>query len=198
MEEQTKIAYHGTNRKDALNIVKTQTFNIKSDEDNERFLGEGAYFYFTEIDAFEWNIKKYRENNNKYIFPTYKDLNDSYAIIKTNLKTDESNILDLDKREDIIKYKIIVKNIKNFLEEIENYNDKNELGTIINYLYKIKEIDEVDAIQKTFPFSIPNSLGIRYIQKLMICIKNLKMLSEFYMCEKIKTEEYNEAKKLFM
>lgn len=196
MEEENKKGYHGTKLENALNIVKNQTFIFNPDDNNELFLGAGVYFYYDRLDAIEWNIKDYRDKNN-YNFPEYKDLLDCYSIVETDLAINKGNILDLDDREGFIKYKEIVKNIKDFLKTIEDYKDKNELATIINYLYKLGVMDNIYAIKKTFPFSIHNNYGARGIQKLMICIKKIDILSNFILSEKIKMDEYKMLKVLY-
>ena len=193
MEE---VLYHGTERKKALNIIKTQTFQVIEDADNQRLLGTGAYFYFEKLDAYEWNVKEYRENNNKR-FPEYKDMNDMYAIIETSILINNRNILDLDERNGIIKYKVIVKNIKQFLLGKEDYRDKNELSTIINLLYEKKMMNDTYAIEKTFPFPIPKSFGAKNIMKRMICIKKVDILKEFRMSQNINIEEYEKVKILY-
>lgn len=187
--------YHGTSMENALNIVKTQYFEITSDNENKKYLGTGAYFYFNFLDAIEWNNKVYWDNY--HAFPSYNKLVNDFAIIETKLDLEKINVLNLDNREDIIKYKIIVKNIKEELRTIEDYNDSHELATIINYLYKKNLIDDIDAIQKTFPFPIPKSFGARNIQKTMICIKKIEILSKFYLSTKINIETYNKIKILF-
>lgn len=196
MEEENKTGYHGTKIENALNIVKSQIFEFNPDDNNELLLGAGVYFYYNRLDAIEWNIKNYRDKNN-YNFPTYKDLLDCYAIVETNLEINESNILNLDDREGLIKYKEIVRNIKDFIEPIEDYKDRNELATIINYLYKLGLMDDIYAIKKTFSFPIPNNYGARGIQKLMICIKKIDILSNFILSKKIDMEEYKKLKILY-
>lgn len=196
MDEENIIGYHGTSASSAQNIIKTQIFEYNPDDNNKLFLGAGVYFYYDRLDAIEWNIKDYRDNNN-YNFPTYKDLLDCYAVIEANLSIEECNILNLDDREGLMKYKEIVRSIKDFLKPIEDYKDKNELATIINYLYKLKIVDDIYAIKKTFPFPIPNSYGARGIQKLMICIKKLDVLNNFILSEKIKLNEYKKLKILY-
>lgn len=196
MEEENKIGYHGTKIENALNIVKSQIFEFNPDDNNKLLLGAGVYFYYNRLDAIEWNIKDYRDKNN-YNFPTYKDLLDCYAIVETNLAINESNILNLDDREGLIKYKEIVRNIKDFIEPIEDYKDRNELATIINYLYKLGLMDNIYAIKKTFSFPIPNNYGARGIQKLMICIKEIDILSNFILSKKIDMEEYKKLKILY-
>lgn len=186
--------YHATERKKALNIIKTKRFDIPKDTENKEFLGEGAYYYDSRTNAIEWNSKSVKDTC-KANFPSYKDMLDKYSIITSNIQIEENEILDLDNRSDIIKYKIAVKIVKERLQDIDNYNDRNELGTIINYLYQNKKMKR-KMIVKTIMYPIPNSYGVK-LNKRVYCIKDKSIILDFSMDKNIDWEEYRELEKLY-
>lgn len=186
--------YHATNSKDANDIIKTQKFIIPADDENKKLLGEGAYYYECKQDAIEWNSREVNKNS-KNIFPSYKEIKDRYAIIKSEIQLEKSEILNLDIREHIIKFKQLVNEIKYALREIDNYNDKNELGTVINFLYKNKRVSR-KMIIKTIPYKIPNCYGIK-IYKKVYCIKNTEIILCYELSTPIDWNEYDKIKDLY-
>ena len=152
--------YHATNIKNAKNIINTNKFNVPKDIENKELLGEGAYYYWDRQDAIEWNSRTINKISSK-LFPSYKELKDIYAIIESEVEVENNDILDLDIRENVIKYKIAVETIKDSLKDIHNYNDKNELGTIINFLY-LKNKMKKKMIIKTILYKLPFSYGIKH------------------------------------
>lgn len=186
--------YHATDIKSANNIINTNKFNVPEDTENRELLGEGAYYYQDRQDAIEWNSRTINKKN-KRLFPSYKELIDMYAIIESEVQVEDNDILDLDIRENVIKYKIAVKTIKDYLKDIHNYNDKNELGTIINLLYS-KNMVKKKIIIKTILYKIPSSYGIKIIKRVY-CIKDTKILLNYKLSTPINWNEYNIMKQLY-
>lgn len=186
--------YHATNIKNAKNIINTNKFNVPKDIENKELLGEGAYYYRDRQDAIEWNSRTINKISSK-LFPSYKELKDIYAIIESEVEVENNDILDLDIRENVIKYKIAVETIKDSLRDIHNYNDKNELGTIINFLY-LKNKMKKKMIIKTILYKLPFSYGIK-ILKRVYCIKDTKILSNHKLSTPIEWNEYNIMKQLY-
>lgn len=186
--------YHATNIKNAKNIINTNKFNVPKDIENKELLGEGAYYYRDRQDAIEWNSRTINKISSK-LFPSYKELKDIYAIIESEVEVENNDILDLDIRENVIKYKIAVETIKDSLKDIHNYNDKNELGTIINFLY-LKNKMKKKMIIKTILYKLPFSYGIK-ILKRVYCIKDTKILLNYKLSTPIEWNEYNIMKQLY-
>ena len=194
MGDKKTLLYHATDAKNAGSIIRMQQFSVKKDIKNEELLGEGAYFYNCRQDAVEWNSRTINKKN-KNLLPSYKEMLDRYTIIESEIEINDNEILNLDNRDDIIKYKIAVKTIKETLKDIDNYNDKNQLGTIINFLYRNKRINK-KMVVKTIPYNLPNSYGIKICKKIY-CVKDTKILLYFKLGAPINWNEYNEMKQLY-
>lgn len=187
------ILYHATNIKAGNDIIEKQSFDIKEDKDNTELLGEGAYYYNNRQDALEWNSKKIYDNIK--MFPEFKEMKDAYCVIKSEIEVESKEVLNLDDRDNIIKFKTAIKTIKNALKDIDNYNDKNPLGTIINFLY-LKEKMAKKMIVKTIAYPIPRSYGIK-INKKVYCIKDKKIILNYEITNSINLKEYKTIKELY-
>ena len=186
--------YHGTKRENVLKIIDSQKFIVNEDEENKLFLGKGAYFYLDKMNAVDWNCRDVA-NKNKIIFPDFIEVNNMYSIVYAECDVDVNNILDLDTREAIIKYKRIVNKIRKYLESIENYRDKNETATILNLLSKKGLLDGIYVVVRTFPYPVDKKLGIT-IPKNVVCVKNTEILKNYKKIEMTK-EEYNKMKLMY-
>lgn len=186
--------YHATNMKSANNIINTNKFDVPKDIKNRELLGEGVYYYQDRQDAIEWNSRTINKRSNN-LFPSYKELKDMYAIIESEVEVEDNDILDLDIRENVIKYKIAVETVKESLKYIHNYNDKNELGTIINFLYLKNKMNK-KMIIKTILYKIPFGYGIRLLKRVY-CIKDTKILLNYKLSTPIDWNEYNIMKQLY-
>lgn len=192
MEEYLEL-YHGTLRENAVQIIKKQYFLVKEDFNNELFLGTGAYFYFDKINAIEWNSRNISKHNKTKLLPSFIELKNKYSIIKAICNVKAENILDLDNRDDILKYKLIVNKIKKYINI--DLNCKNQLSIIINYLYKENLLNSIYIILKTFLFPINRRYGIT-LNKRMACVKNIDIIKKYEETE-ITLDEYNKLKILF-
>ena len=152
-------------------------------------MGKGAYFYLDKMNAVDWNCRDVA-NKNKIIFPDFIEVNNMYSIVYAECDVDVNNILDLDTREAIIKYKKIVNKIRKYLESIENYRDKNETATILNLLSKKGLLDGIYVVVRTFPYPVDKKLGIT-IPKKVVCVKNTEILKNYKKIE-INTIEISE------
>lgn len=110
--EKNLVLYHGTLRANALQIIKEQNFIIKDDIENKLFLGTGAYFYLNKEDALEWNNRTIIKQGKRKIFPSFIELKNKYSIVCAICNVNEENLLDLDNRNDVLKYKLILEKIK--------------------------------------------------------------------------------------
>lgn len=176
--EKNLVLYHGTLRANALQIIKEQNFIIKDDIENKLFLGTGAYFYLNKEDALEWNNRTIIKQGKRKIFPSFIELKNKYSIVCAICNVNEENLLDLDNRNDVLKYKLILEKIKKVVGPYIDLNCKNQLSIIINYLYKQGLISDVFVILKTFLYPINKIYGIS-IPKKIVCIKNTKVLKNY-------------------
>ena len=163
--------YHGTKRENVLKIIDSQKFIVNEDEENKLFLGKGAYFYLDKMNAVDWNCRDVA-NKNKIIFPDFIEVNNMYSIVYAECDVDVNNILDLDTREAIIKYK-----------------------KIVNLLSKKGLLDGIYVVVRTFPYPVDKKLGIT-IPKKVVCVKNTEILKNYKKIEMTK-EEYNKMKLMY-
>ena len=188
--------YHATERSKALKIIEKQNFIVKDDVDNNLYLGTGAYFYFNKMKAVDWNSRNVKKNNGKSkLFPSYIELMNRYTIISTTCNVEEGHILDLDTRDALIKYKLMVNKLKNFVEPYILYKDKHELATILNFLYKYHLLDNIFLVIRTFSYPIDKKLGMS-LPKRIVCVKKIDILSN-YREIKMTKDEYKDLKLLF-
>lgn len=176
--EKNLVLYHGTLRANALQIIKEQNFIIKDDIENKLFLGTGSYFYLNKEDALEWNNRTIIKQGKRKIFPSFIELKNKYSIVCAICNVNEENLLDLDNRNDVLKYKLILEKIKKVVDPYIDLNCKNQLSIIINYLYKQGLISDVFVILKTFLYPINKIYGIS-IPKKIVCVKNTKVLKNY-------------------
>lgn len=176
--EKNLVLYHGTLRANALQIIKEQNFIIKDDIENKLFLGTGAYFYLNKEDALEWNNRTIIKQGKRKTFPSFIELKNKYSIVCAICNVNEENLLDLDNRNDVLKYKLILEKIKKVVDPYIDLNCKNQLSIIINYLYKQGLISDVFVILKTFLYPINKIYGIS-IPKKIVCVKNTKVLKNY-------------------
>lgn len=193
--EKNLVLYHGTLRANALQIIKEQNFIIKDDIENKLFLGTGAYFYLNKEDALEWNNRTIIKQSKRKIFPSFIELKNKYSIVCAICNVNEENLLDLDNRNDVLKYKLILEKIKKVVGQYIDLNCKNQLSIIINYLYKQGLIRDVFIILKTFLYPINKIYGIS-IPKKIVCVKNTKVLKN-YTEVVITKNEYENIKLLY-
>lgn len=50
--------YHGT-KKESVQSICVNNFNINEDVNNKLFLGFGIYFFYSCDDAIDWNVKNF-------------------------------------------------------------------------------------------------------------------------------------------
>lgn len=184
-------AFHGTTSEAAKEIVSTNKYIINEDKRGKLFLGKGIYFYIEYRDAISWNIKRYREKEKKY--PNIEELNKEYDIIQSELIVPEDNILDLDDIENLKIFDELTEKIKGKLKTKQEYiYAQNKNGAIINYLKKLKMLDGVDIIKRSIRDSIIVSEihSINDIYRQVICVKNLNIIKENVIKEKVTEEDF--------
>ena len=175
--EQTIIGYHGTNKNNVASIC-TKNFRINRDEYNRLYLGAGIYFFFNLDDALDWNIKLFKRKFGYY--PELDKLTDKYSIIEAQIKADENDILDLDKKENLFKLELLIKKIDEKLKDSYNYKSaSNKTSAIINFLYEIGEIKRKIIIRTFFEkIGTKNFNELKLYLRKMLCVKDISIISE--------------------
>ena len=162
MNEENIVAYHGTTRDAAKNIIKTR--KMDDSVGTEEWLGRGKYFYDRYTNAIEYNMKKYNENKNINELISYKNLILNYAILETVIKCAKEDILNLDEIIILSKFVWAWEKIYNKVKENPDFKKlKYRDGYIIDYMineipgcnYKIV-VKTFDRITKGFLFHILN------------------------------------------
>jgi hypothetical protein len=91
------IGYHGTDAKNKASILKSG-FELSEGLENEQWLGDGAYFFCEGVDepiSFAENWAKVESwDNSSHTFKYTR-----YCVLKTIIKVDEENFLDLTTKE---------------------------------------------------------------------------------------------------
>ena len=199
MASATYKRYHATLKENAIEITNTQTFKYDKHTINKKFLGGGIYFYTERINAVDWTIKMYRDDNGKLPDSSSLIIN-NYRIVTADLLTDESRTLDLDSREGISKVNVLANMVSNHLKQYSNcYNDK-PLAVLLNYLKKKNFLDNIDIVQKTFTFPVKTNeylKGVNFIYKKVICVKNKTIIKNANISKKISLKEYNNSISIF-
>ncbi|HJJ11747.1 MAG TPA: hypothetical protein OIM48_00295 [Clostridiaceae bacterium] len=183
--------YHGTD-KENIESICSNNFEIKKDLKNKLFLGFGAYFFFEYEDAVDWNVKELRDDLNRV--PKYDELQNKKSVVKADIKCKDTDILNLDDKEMLLKFEILVEKYQGKLStKPEFINAKNKTAAIINMLYQRKLIKR-NIIIKTFIETIKTN---RFLQSLknyprkMICVKDNKYISNIYEYNELSKEKYD-------
>lgn len=183
--------YHGTD-KENIESICSNNFEIKKDLKNKLFLGFGAYFFFEYEDAVDWNVKELRDDLNRV--PKYDELQNKKSVVKADIKCKDTDILNLDDKEMLLKFEILVEKYQGKLStKPEFINAKNKTAAIINMLYQRKLIKR-NIIIKTFIETIKTN---RFLQSLknyprkMVCVKDNKYISNIYEYNELSKEKYD-------
>lgn len=183
--------YHGTD-KENIESICSNNFEIKKDLKNKLFLGFGAYFFFEYEDAVDWNVKELRDDLNRV--PKYDELQNKKSIVKADIKCKDTDILNLDDKEMLLKFEILVEKYQGKLStKPEFINAKNKTAAIINMLYQRKLIKR-NIIIKTFIETIKTN---RFLQSLknyprkMVCVKDNKYIYNIYEYNELSKEKYD-------
>ena len=183
--------YHGTDKQNIESIC-SNNFEIKKDLKNKLFLGFGAYFFFEYEDAVDWNVKELRDDLNRV--PKYNELQNKKSVVKADIKCKDTDILNLDDKEMLLKFEILVEKYQGKLStKPEFINAKNKTAAIINMLYQRKLIKR-NIIIKTFIETIKTN---RFLQSLknyprkMVCVKDNKYISNIYEYNELSKEKYD-------
>ncbi len=183
--------YHGTD-KENIESICSNNFEIKKDLKNKLFLGFGAYFFFEYEDAVDWNVKELRDDLNRV--PKYNELQNKKSVVKADIKCKDTDILNLDDKEMLLKFEILVEKYQGKLStKPEFINAKNKTAAIINMLYQRKLIKR-NIIIKTFIETIKTN---RFLQSLknyprkMVCVKDNKYISNIYEYNELSKEKYD-------
>lgn len=190
MEEETIEGYHGT-KSENIELICIENFNVNKDSNDKLFLGSGIYFFIELSDALDWNIKKYKEIH--HCIPTYEKIIEKYGIIKSIIVVDKEEILDLDKKDILRKFELLISKCNGKLITKEQYkNASNKTAAIINMMYSRGEIKR-KVLLKTFfePIGTKYLQGLKNYPRKMVCVKNNDVIKENIKVNKISKEEYD-------
>lgn len=171
------VGYHGT-KKESVQFICANNFNINEDVNNKLFLGFGIYFFYSCDDAIDWNVKNFIKEFST--LPQYDMLLDKFSIIESKIKVDETEILDLDEKENLYKFEMLVDKIKVKLAMSQEYaRSPNKTAAILNMLYK-RKLTAKKVISKTFI----EEIGTKHLHSLknyprkMFCVKDKSIILE--------------------
>jgi len=190
MKEITIEGYHGTERKN-IELICANNFIVNQDLNNKLYLGSGVYFFIELSDALDWNIKEYKKRYN--CIPIYEKMVEQYGIIKSIIIVREDEILDLDKKDALRKFELLISKCSGKLFSKEQYkNAKNKTAAIINMMYSRGEIKRKVIIKTFF-----EEIGAKYLYSFkkyprrMLCVKNNDVIKENTSINETSKEEYD-------
>lgn len=195
MDDEAILGYHGTNKEDAEKIVTKQNFIPGEDSDNEDFLGKGVYFFKVKDHAVLWNLKKEKDKGKVNL--KYREYILKYKVLSANIIINKSNLLDLEKVKDIVKYDKICKRFQEeFQDDLEYAEAEHKDRAIINYFYKKRYMDNIYAIRKIEgQRNRVSSLNVAdYLERDIICVKDTRIIRDIKMESDIQRDEYNNIK----
>lgn len=137
--------FHGTSFAAANEIIKS---NYESSKGDKEWLGDGVYFFLKGINenprdqAKKWAIAQSWDKK------TGKNKYKRFCVIKSNIKVDEDNFLDLTNSEGVEVLEYLV---KTFEDKLKKINRKLEFidGLVIN-LARNEGILEIDVVRGNF------------------------------------------------
>ena len=190
MEEEIMEGYHGT-LKENLESICIDNFNINPDTNNKLYLGYGIYFFVELNDALDWNIKQYKDQHN--CNPRYEKIIEDYGIIKSIIVVNKNEILDLDNKDILRKFELLISKCIGKLVTKEQYiKAPNKTAAILNMMYHRGEIKRKVIIKTFF-----EPIGTKYLNTLknyprkMICIKTNDIIKQNAIVDDISKEEYD-------
>ncbi len=176
-EDNTIIGYHGTKKENIESICKNN-FIINKDEDNKLFLGYGIYFFYIYDDAVDWNIKSFMKEFS--YLPGFEMIANKYGVIESKVQANEDDILDLDEKDKLYKFEILVDKFKGKLSTKQEYiRAKNKTTAIINMMYRRGLINK-KILAKTFVEQIntKNLNAFKNYTRKMFCVKDSSIILE--------------------
>lgn len=183
--------YHGTD-KEKIESICLNNFEINKDYENKLFLGFGVYFFFEYEDAVDWNIKKLKDDLNRV--PKYDELKNKKGVIKADLKFQDTDVIDLDDKETLFKFELLVEKYQGKLSTKREFiNAKNKTAAILNMLYNRKLIKR-NIIIKTFIETIKTNKflsSLKNYPRKMICIKDNKYIYNIQKYDGLSEDKYN-------
>lgn len=194
MASVTHNMYHATLKNNAVEITNTQIFKYDKHAINQKFLGEGIYFYTERINAVDWTIKMYKDENRK-LPDNASEIIDNYRIVTADILVDEKRVLNLDLREEIEKINILANIVNDHLGKYAQHYNK-PVDVLLNYLMKNNFLNNIDIVEKTFTYPVKSNKylsGVNYINKKVICIKNNNIITNANISKKITQKEYNNS-----
>lgn len=171
------IGYHGT-KKELVESICTNNFNINLDSNNELFLGFGIYFFYFCDDAIDWNIKRFMKEFS--YLPQWNILLDKFSVIESTIEVSNDDILDLDEKDKLYKFELLIEKIKGKLSTKPDFiRAKNKTAAIINMMYKRNMINK-KVISKTFIEQINTKYlnGLKNYPRKMFCVKDRSIILE--------------------
>ena len=169
--------YHGT-KKELVESICTNNFNVDPDINNELFLGFGIYFFYFCDDAIDWNIKRFMKEFS--CLPQWSILLDKFSVIESTIEVSKDDILDLDEKDKLYKFELLIEKIKGKLSTKSDFiRSKNKTAAIINMMYKRNMINK-KVISKTFIEQINTKYlnGLKNYPRKMFCVKDRSIILE--------------------
>lgn len=191
----TETVYHGTTKKNALSILKSNEFIPGEDNIDEQYLGKGIYFFRNMQHAVWWNLRHASHNNVTHLI--YRKYMSKYSVLNCKIEYDEENLLDLNDMNQVAKYNKICQKLKDkFLNDDDYKNAKYKDRAIINFLYKNNYMEGISIIRKIVGQKVDvDELNVAtHIQRDMLCIKDGEIIKEIEDSTKIEENEYNNIK----
>jgi len=171
------IGYHGT-KKDNVESILINNFKINEDKYNKLFLGAGIYFFNICGDAVDWNIKSFIKEFS--YLPEWNIYINKYSVIKSKINVNKEDILDLDEKENLYKFEMLVEKIKGKLEKKSEFlRAKNKTSAIINMMY-CRNLINKKVIIKTFveQINVKNLNSFKNYSRKMFCVKDEGIIKE--------------------
>lgn len=190
MEEEIMEGYHGT-LKENIESICINNFNINPDTNNKLYLGYGIYFFVELNDALDWNIKQYKDQHN--CNPHYEKIIEDYGIIKSIIVVNKNEILDLDNKDILRKFELLIsKCIRKLVTKEQYIKAPNKTAAILNMMYHRGKIKR-KVIIKTFfePIGTKYLNSFKNYPRKMICIKTNDIIKQNIIVDDISKEEYD-------
>lgn len=176
--------FHGTNETAADEICKTKTYNSKYND--KHWLGQGVYFFREDQEqAMSWAISKTRNVNLK------NGTNQKPVVLFSTVRVKNSNFLNLNSREGLIRLKDILTKFEKLINEIGmeiGITDENN-GNIYKYrcaVFDLIPIEHIKVIQENFligkqPRFMDNEIYKKLnlnMQSIQVCVRDISVIDK--------------------
>ncbi len=184
------IGYHGTKKSNVESII-TNNFRINEDRHNKLFLGAGIYFFDIYGDAIDWNVKSFISEFS--YLPEWNAYINKYSVIESKIVVNASHILNLDEKENLYKFEMLVEKVKGKLQSKPEFiRARNKTSAIINMMYT-RNLLKKKILIKTFveQINVKNLSSFKSYSRKMFCIKDESIIKENKEKININEESFN-------